>query len=265
MFPGRRLHGIELLDIARCPRVVRDGALDYLQFVIRSTRAYSPIVPILAAALKAREIRDIVDVCSGGGGPWPDLRTDLVNAGAAAELHVTLTDLFPNIQAFAQIVSRDPFVTGHATPHNIEQHNVPLSGMRTIFSSFHHFSPPVAARVLRNVLSTRQPIFIAEITQRRVSAMLWMLLAPLLVWLATPQLRPFTWSRIFFTYLVPAIPLVVCFDGIVSCFRTYSEAELRELFRSVDDLQYEWQLGRVQGRGPLPVTFALGFPRTRTD
>ncbi len=263
MFLARRLHGIELLDIPRCPRAVRDGALDCLQFIIRCACAYSPIVPVLAAALKKHEIRDIVDVCSGGGGPWPDLRAALVNAGAAADIRVTLTDLFPNIEAFAQNVSRDAFVTGHATPRNIEQQNVPLSGMRTFFSSFHHFSPLVAERVLRNALSTRQPIFIAEITQRRASAILWMLLAPLLVLLATPQLRPFRWSRIFYTYLIPAIPLVVCFDGIVSCLRTYSESELRELFGSVDDLQYEWRLGRAKGRGPLPVTFALGFPISR--
>ena len=93
--------------------------------------------------------------------------------------------------------------------------------------------------------------------------MLFMLLAPVFVWLATPLLRPFSWARIFFTYVIPAIPFVVCFDGIVSCCRTYSPDELRELVKSVSDLGYEWRLGQVSGRGLLPVTFALAIPTAR--
>ena len=263
MIFSRRLHGIELLDFPRCPRAIRDGATDYLQFIIRAGNAYGPIVPILASALSERGVREIVDLCSGGGGPWPELRSALVSQGAPASLRVTLTDRYPNGEAFAKNTARVSQVTGVATPLNIETEPVPHSGMRTFFSSFHHFAPPVAERVLRNALKTRQPILIAEATQRGALAAMFMLLAPLLVWLATPRLRPFTWSRIFFTYIIPAIPFVVCFDGIVSCFRTYSPAELRELVTSVHDLRYEWQLGLVWGRGPLPVTFALGFPTSR--
>lgn len=260
MILSRRLHGIELLDIPRCPRVIRDGATDYLQFIIRAGNAYGPIVPVAASALKLHETRHIVDMCSGGGGPWPELRTALVSAGAPPDLSVRLTDLYPNTDAFAKNTARDAFVTGNATPLDIEHETVAHPGMRTFFSSFHHFAPPVAERVLRNALATRQPILIAEVTQRSASAVLFMLLAPLLVWLATPRLRPFSWSRIFFTYIIPAIPFVVCFDGIVSCFRTYSPDELEALFRTVSDLRYEWQVGLQRGRGPLPVTFALGLP-----
>jgi len=260
MLFSRRLHGIELLDIPRCPGAIRDGATDYLQFIIRSGNAYGPIVPILASALAEHEVCEIIDLCSGGGGPWPQLRSALVKNGAPGTLRVRLTDLYPNESAFAKNTACDSLVTGASASLNIEHEPVPYCGMRTFFSSFHHFAPPVAERVLRNALKTRQPILIAEVTQRGAIGVMFMLLAPLLVWLATPQLRPFTWTRIFFTYVIPAIPFVVCFDGIVSCFRTYSPAELRELVRSVNDLQYEWRVGLVRGRGPLPVTFALGFP-----
>lgn len=263
MLFSRRLHGIELLDIPRCPRAIRDGATDYLQFIIRTGNAYGPIVRILASALADRDERSIVDLCSGGGGPWPELRSALVSHGAPANLRVQLTDLFPNQRAFAKNTARDALVTGVSTPLDVEQEVVPYPGMRTFFSSFHHFAPAVAERVLRNALCTRQPILIAEATQRSALAVMLMLLTPLFVWLATPQLRPFTWSRMFFTYIIPAIPFVVCFDGIVSCLRTYSPAELRELVKSVKDLQYEWQLGLARGSGPLPVTYALGLPTSR--
>ncbi|MBC8089602.1 MAG: class I SAM-dependent methyltransferase [Phycisphaerae bacterium] len=260
---SRRLHGIELLDIPRCPRAIRDGALDYLQFIIRSGNAYAPTVPVLAAALKNRNVTSIVDVCSGGGGPWPQLRQALVAAGAPANLRVTLTDLYPNIEAFAKNRETDSQVSGETAPIDIENSRIPLQGLRTSFSSFHHFSPGVARQVLRNLAHGGEGVFIAEVTERGAKAVLFMLLAPLLVWLATPQLRPFKWSRLLLTYIIPVIPFVVCCDGIVSCLRTYSPDEMRALFTSVEDLNYEWEVGLLPAPGRLSVTYALGFPKAR--
>ncbi|MEO7360117.1 MAG: class I SAM-dependent methyltransferase [Gemmatimonadaceae bacterium] len=262
IFP-RRLQGIELLDFPRCPRAIRDGATDYLQFIIRTSHAYSPIAPMLGAALARRQIGSVVDLCSGAGGPWPDLRAELVKNGTSPELRIRLTDLYPNLEAFAKAATLDGHVSGEPQAFDIERATVPLRGVRTFFSAFHHFPPTIAVQVLRNAARNGDGVFIAEVTQRTVPAMMFMLLAPLFVWLTTPQLRPFRWSRLVLTYVIPAIPFVVCFDGIVSCFRTYSVDELRAITTNVADLQYEWQLGLAYGRGPLPVTYALGFPKSR--
>lgn len=263
MIFSRRLHGTELLDIPRCPRVIRDGALDYLQFIIRAGNAYAPVVGALADALRSRGVNSIVDVCSGGGGPWPDLRQSLIRAGAPADLRVVLTDLYPNLEACEKNSRIDACVSGETRPIDIEKECIPLPGLRTSFSSFHHFAPAVAHKVVRNLAHGGNGILIAEVTERSARATLFMLLAPLLVWLATPRLRPFKWSRLFFTYVIPAIPFVVCYDGIVSCFRTYNPAELRALLTSAEDLNYEWQVGLLSAPGRLPVTYALGFPKER--
>ena len=180
IFP-RRLHGIELLDFPRCPRVIRDGATDYLQFIIRAGNAYGPIAPVLGAALAGRQIQTVVDLCSGGGGPWPDLRVALISYGASPQLRVRLTDLYPNLEAFVAAAARDEHVSGEPQPFDIERATVPLRGVRTFFSAFHHFRPATAERVLRNAARNGDGIFIAEVTQRTVPAMFFMLLAPLLV------------------------------------------------------------------------------------
>ena len=39
------------------------------------------------------------------------------------------------------------------------------------------------------------------------------------VLLATPFILPFRWSRLFWTYIVPALPLVLTFDVVVSLLR----------------------------------------------
>jgi hypothetical protein len=42
----------------------------------------------------------------------------------------------------------------------------------------------------------------------------------LFLFACTPWIRPFRWSRLLWTYVVPIIPAVLLFDGIVSCLRT---------------------------------------------
>src|SRR5439155_21664731 len=108
-----------------------------------------------------------------------------------------------------------------------------LSGFRTLFSSFHHFRPEEARRILADAVRQRQGIGVFEATQRSAPAMLAMLLTPLFVLLATPFIRPFRLSRLFWTYLLPVVPIVALFDGVVSCLRTYTPTELRALVAEV--------------------------------
>ena len=259
LFP-HRIHAFELLDSPRCPAAVRDGATDYLQFIIRTGNAYGAVVPIIAGVLSSRRQTQIVDMCSGAGGPWPELRLELVEGGAPPELNITLTDLFPNHDAFRDISERNLQLRFRPEPIDVEREIEHRRGMRTVFSAFHHFPPAVAERVIRNLAANRDEIFIADVTERSVRAMLFMLLAPLFVWLATPLLRPFRLSRLLLTYVIPVIPFVVCFDGIVSCLRTYTPHELRALFSTMDDLDYEWTTAEIKGNAPLPVTYACGVP-----
>jgi hypothetical protein len=50
---------------------------------------------------------------------------------------------------------------------------------------------------------------------------------------------------LFWTYLVPALPLVLLFDVMVSCLRVYSVPELRDLTAGLDC--YRWDSGTVYG------------------
>jgi hypothetical protein len=117
--------------------------------------------------------------------------------------------------------------------------------------------------VLADAAARGAGIAVFEATRRDARAILLTCLTPLLVLLATPFIRPFRWSRLFWTYVVPAIPLVVLFDGVVSCLRTYTPDELRELAKSVDGATgYDWTAGHAGG-GPIPMTYLVGTPVRR--
>jgi hypothetical protein len=259
----KRLHLIEIHDQAWCPRVIRDAETDYLQCVIVKTKPYAAIIPILAGALQRTDTRRVLDLCSGAAGPWLWLQPVLAERGL--DVSVCLTDKYPNVGAVGQLSHRaDQVFRYHPQP--VDPTRVPdeLTGFRTLFTAFHHFRPEEARAVLADAVRKRQGIAIFEGTHRSALAMLLMLLVPLMVLLMTPFIRPFCWSRLFWTYLIPVVPLVSLFDGLVSCLRTYSVRELHNLTEVVDAKDYQWEIGKVKSTaGPIPITYLIGVPIDR--
>jgi hypothetical protein len=177
---------------------------------------------------------------------------------------VLLTDRFPNRPALARVqATSGGAVTFAKGPVDATEVPAELDDFRTLFSSFHHFRPEEARRILADAVRQRQGIAVFEATQRSVPALLGMLLTPLVVLLVTPFIRPFRLSRLFWTYLPPIVPLVVLFDGVVSCLRTYTPAELRALVADAPGSEaYVWEIGEERGtRGTLPVTYLVGYPK----
>ena len=179
-------------------------------------------------------------------------------AAAGTPARVRLTDRYPNAAAYARLAREtDGRVTGELRPVSADAVPADLAGFRTMFSAFHHFAPASARRVLADAAARGAGIAIFEATRRDLRAVLLTCLTPLFVLLATPFIRPFRWSRLLLTYVVPAIPPAVLFDGVVSCLRTYTPAELRALAEESAPAGYAWAAGEA-GTGPIPMTYLVG-------
>lgn len=257
-----RLHLVELEDLAWWPTVVRDLATDYLHFMESRFALHRPVVPLLEAALRETGARQLVDLCSGGAGPVPDLLADLRTAGL--DVHAVLTDLYPNRAAFERAAATSGgTITFEAAP--VDARSVPshLAGFRTMFNSFHHFRPDAAQAVLGDAARAGQPIGIFEIPERSLRAVVPFLFTPLFVLLATPFIRPFHWQRLVWTYLLPLVPFTCWWDGLVSQLRAYTAPEL-EAHGTAASRQYEWHAGRVPiGALPGYLTYLIGYDRAR--
>ena len=233
---------------------------DYLQFILNLTRTYEAIATRLRQAIARTGSRQIIDLCSGGGGPWLRLHSNMSN-GDGQPPTVLLTDKFPNLPAFerARRLS-DGKLDFHVDAVDATRVPPELQGFRTLFTSFHHLRPKAARALLKDAVEQRQPIAIFEAAQRSWMALALTALAPLHVLALTPFVRPFRWSRLLWTYLLPAVPLVALFDGIVSCLRIYSPEELRGMTEEFKGANYHWDIGEQRGRMPVPITYLIGYP-----
>ena len=260
----RRLQFIELHEQPWFPSFLRHQITDALQFGVNFLRTFTEIAPLLQNALDATKSPKIVDLCSGGGGPWLELSKRLQNSGQT-NFQITLTDKYPNLRAFqfTETSSENQIVFRR---DSVDATNVPceLAGFRTIFSSFHHFSPEQARAVLQNAVNAGQGIGIFEVTRRAPSTIALMFVWALTPFVFTPWIRPFRWSRLLCTYIFPIIPFVLLFDGVVSCLRTYRPQELRELVAELSVSEYQWDLGE-HASGQLQIPYLIGYPRAHTS
>jgi hypothetical protein len=268
----RRVQFIELHEQPWFPSPLRYDVTDALQFGFNLLKAYEPIAPLLQSVIDSTAKgtngrQSIVDMCSGGGGPWLDLSRKLKcrgteNAGAdSAGLQIWLTDKYPNLEAFQSIsaASFENQITYYPEP--VDAMNVPraLKGLRTMFTSFHHFPPEDARAILQNAVDAGESIGIFEATKRGPSTIGIIFVGILLMFLHTPRIRPFRWSRLLWTYLIPIIPLVLFFDGVVSCLRTYRPQELRVMVGKLTGCEYQWEIGELAGKR-ASITYLIGYP-----
>jgi hypothetical protein len=256
----KRRHWIEIADEPWCPGGIRHGVTDFCRFVTEASGAYNAAAPLLAEALHKAGAHCILDLGSGAAGPWLGLQTRLHALGA--DVTVCLSDHNPNLDAFERACRLSHQAIDYR-PEAVDATQVPagLGGFRTMFSAFHHLRPDQARAVLADAVAKGEGIAIFECARRCILTLPLLLVTPLRVLVVSPFLRPFRWSRLFWTYLVPALPLVLLFDVIVSELRMYNVQELRELAAGLDG--YHWDAGVVRNRPiPIPVTYLIGVPKS---
>ncbi len=262
----KRIQLFEFEDFAWFPDWLRQCMTLYIVCMHRLLGTHAALAPLLVRALQRAATLRIVDLGSGGGGPMPAVADLVRREPGMADLQVTLTDLYPN-QMAAQAINQAGTPWVRYEQASVDATAVPpeLAGVRTMICSFHHMPPALARGILEDAWTKRQPICIYEISDNGPPIWLWWLAIPvafLTTLVLTPTVRPLTWRQLFFTYVIPILPVLIAWDGAVSNARTYTVADLRELTASLQAPDYEWEMATLRSRGqPGGKVYLLGLPR----
>jgi hypothetical protein len=262
----RRFHLIEFEDYKWFPESVRDGITDYLRFFITTFNLYKPIVPYINEMLEKTGSDTIIELGSGGGGGIEKILKQLDEI-SSMKPKVILTDFYPNLTAFKMIAGRsrgriDCF------PEPVDAANVPekFKGVRTLFSAFHHFNREQAKDVLKDAVKKKSAIGIFDGAERKFRYILGVIVSTLLFIFLVPLFtEPFKFSRLFFTYIVPLIPLFALFDGIVSMLRMYTPEELLEIAREAGGNNFTWKSGKLKHKIGAYVVYLIGYPDSQKN
>jgi hypothetical protein len=193
----------------------------------------------------------VIDFCSGAGGPIPTIER-IVNEKRAAQgkqpIPFVMSDLYPNLDSWMEVCSRskgslsfipqsvdatDPPVsaTSATSPasRTIEGFRSDTRVFRLYCLSFHHFGDKMARKVLESTMQTADGFAIIELQDRYLSSFALMLGHLPLIY-TTAIFR--CWKDVLMlllVYIIPIVPVVNTFDGLVSCLRTRSFKDVMAL------------------------------------
>jgi len=256
-----RIHLFEFEDLSWFPNVIRSGGMDYLRYFLIATDAYKPVLPLITESLLKANESTIIDLCSGGGGYIENIFRGL-SRNSTRKISFVLTDKFPNCKAY-KILKEKTAGQIDFVKYSVDATKVPinLKGFRVMFSAIHHFKPTQVKNVLQNAIDNNAPIGIFDGYEKNILAILSViLLHPLAMLLFTPFFRPFSFSRLFFTYVIPLVPVYTVWDGCVSILRMYSSQDLLNMAKCTSSNNYLWKAGTLKNKYGLHSAYLIGYP-----
>lgn len=257
-----RMHLFEFEDLSWLPNTFREAITDLLTYQISHFGIYNAAAPKIAEILQKTSQNSIFDLCSGSGGPAIGVQQE-VSKILEKNIHLTLSDKYPNLKVFSQI--KAPNV--RAIPESVDVIKAfpKAPGLYTMFTAFHHFKPLQARAILQNAVDAKMPIAIFEITERKAQSLMTLLVAPLTCLYFTLFLKPFKLSRFIWTYLLPIIPILYTWDGLISNLRSYTKDEWLKMTKELNDDDFIWETGELISKFHIKVFYLIGYPKNKTN
>lgn len=229
--PEMAARGFEFEDQPWFPEHWRRWQMDYIRFAVHLLRPYRKL---RAPFGNPREGLVWVDLASGTGGP-ARLLLKKWNAQGVPSIELNLTDRFPTNETISAI--------------DVLEDELPRANGYTMFNAFHHFDGDQQQRILKK-MSRAEWAIIAEPLNRSAFTLLGVfLLTGPFHFLLAPLVRPFSWARLFWTYLIPVVPFVTCWDGLVSVCRIPRKNDFIHLAEEASTSEFNWTFKQ------LPFTF----------
>ena len=260
----KRMHLFEFEDFAWFPQFLRIRLTRLIDVMHSLLDSKNEIIKLIQPILVETSNNFVIDLCSGNGGPMPDVIEHFVYNEEMTNLSLTLTDLYPDMLS-AKKFQPIKHISYYTKPVNAAHLNENLKGVRTMICSFHHMKVDDAKAILKNAEKDNTPIFIYEISDNSTPKYLWWIALPinfLMCLFITPMVKPMTWQQLFFTYIIPIIPIAFAWDGAVSNARTYTIKDLEVLLEGLGSKKYKWTSGTVDGK--IKKLYLMGSPIVNT-
>lgn len=256
----KRMHLFEFEDFAWFPQFMRIRLNRLIEVMHVSLDSKKEIIELLRPVIIETYTNPIVDLCSGNGGPMPDVIEHFVYNEEMKHLSLTLTDLHPDMIC-AKKYQPIKHISYYTKPVNAIKLNENLKGLRTFISSFHHFNPTDAKAILKSAEQDKVPIFIYELSSNKVPKYLWWITLPfyfIMCFYISLKVNPMSWQQLLFTYIIPIIPFIFAWDAAVSNARTYTLKDIEILIEGLGSKKYEFTSGTVGVK--MKKIFLIGQP-----
>jgi hypothetical protein len=208
----------ELEDYSWFPSLLRKFQTEFIGFVVTRFNVYNGFINHLTRLSLPGQ--PLTDLCSGSGEPAIHIFRK-----SSCFTHLFLSDKYPG----SQVVKSGEDSYALARKDVLEMEFNPGT-CYSMFNAFHHFSKEDQLKIVRKLHHSGSTAFLAEILEPDVICFLKVLFTTTIgCLLLTPFIRPFSFRRLFFTYLLPVNILTITYDGLVSVMKSRTANQYRKI------------------------------------
>lgn len=200
---------------------------------------YEPVVHELQKLIIKQDSNAIVDLCSGSGGPIKALKSNFLKY-YNNNIPIIITDKFIPEDIIKYLPNG---ITYHSVPVDAKAVPKNLKGMRTMFSSLHHFTGEEIKLIICNSSQSGESFAFFDSGNKNLIMILSIIVFhPILMFAFTPFIKPFSLGRIIFTYLIPLVLFFTIWDGIISILNLHSKKNLEILISQLQESKINCRL-----------------------
>jgi|GEM_PF-2137946 len=210
----------QLINLEWFPSHLKTLIAEFLSWFVLKVDATKPFVPIIENELTDTKSEKIINID--------------FNLGAGIDT------VAPFLSDKIEVLSIPP-----------SKLNTDKNGLYLFVNCFHQLSIEEAKSNLKKIAESGNPIVVVEGNDDSLWQIIGMtIFVPLTVLLTAPFVKPFRFSRIIFTYLIPILPFAIVVDGCLALMKLYNPDDLKELTSNFNIPNYEWKMGKKDnGRG----------------
>lgn len=230
IFP--RYRGGEFHEHPLCPAVIRDGLTDFLAFFAEYSGLRRAVYRRLASLVAEIGGSKVVELCGGSGFSAFHMSRRLEDLGCG-QVAVKVTDIRANANWGGLVAASD----GRLSARQVDALTA-LSeedGVFVMFAALHHFSPRCISSLAEAAAARgKTALFVDYFSRGRAVDLFPLFTGPLLMLFTAPLVYPFSWRRLFLTWIVPVLPAILFADTALSLMRAYTVSELKEIAQSAE-------------------------------
>jgi len=209
----------ELEDYNWFPPTLRNFQTEYIGYLVSRFHVHEVFIRHLNSL--RLPMQTMHDLCSGSGEPAIS-----IFHGCDCFDRLILSDKFPHPRAIS-----DSRITYSSRSLDVRDMTFEAECTYTMFNAFHHFSDKEKYEIVNKISSCGSSAFFVEILQPRWDYVFKVLFASTVgVVLFSPFVQPFSFLRLFFTYVIPINVLLIAYDGILSVIKSRSVNQYNKLF-----------------------------------
>ncbi len=266
----KRIQLFEFEDQTWFPAWMRTSLTRVIRVLLKSMRTTELSAQLIKKKLKKTNADRVVDLGSGAGGVMIDVFEEIKQDKDLENTSFILTDLYPS-KKHINYINELPYdkLRYEQKPLNALDLESAPKGLKTMFNAFHHLQPSDAKKLLTSAVESKSPLLIYEMADNSIPSAIWWLLLPIsliivfiMCLIFTPFVRPLTFKQLFFTYIIPIIPITYAWDGQASYPRIYAIEDIKELLSGVDQSEYCIEVEHLKNdKGKKQGYYIFGYPK----